>query len=69
MPELWSVERLADVSGFSGSHIRYLLRKGKVEGSKVGRAWLITEAEAKRFLAERKRELEQKLEQVEGVEL
>jgi len=65
MPELWSVERLADASGFSGSHVRYLLRKDKIKGSKVGRAWLIEEDEAKRFLGERKEELKQKLEQMD----
>jgi hypothetical protein len=63
--ELWTVNRLSEVTGLSGGHISLLFRQGEIKGEKVGRSWVATDEEAKRWMAERKEELKQKLEQMD----
>jgi hypothetical protein len=62
---LWTVEKLADASGLSGAQVRWLLRQGTIEGDKLGRAWVVTDTEARRWLAERKAGLEQQAEKID----
>ncbi len=52
--KLWTTKELAEAAGVDASHIRLLLIDGKLKGSKVGRDWTIPDAEAQRFIAERK---------------
>jgi len=52
--ELWSVRDLADMAGVTTSYIRRLVRLGKILGHKVGRDWVISRSEARRWLQERK---------------
>lgn len=48
----WTTRRLAQASGLSTARIRQLLIVGRdLHGRKVGRDWLVSDAEARRWLA------------------
>lgn len=48
----WTTRRLAQASGLSTARIRQLLIVGRdLHGRKVGRDWLVSDAEAHRWLA------------------
>ena len=50
----WTVKELAVASGLTPARIRQLLIAGReLRGEKVGRDWMIRDAEARRWLAER----------------
>ena len=51
--ELWSTSELAEAVGVSRERVRQLVVSGEIDGHKVGRTWVIPEAEARRWLAER----------------
>ena len=52
MNEEWlTTDEAAQISGLSSSHIRYLLRNGKVQGKKLGRDWLTTRSFIQEYLA------------------
>lgn len=52
-PKLWTVQELANEAHFTMRRIRQLLQEGKISGFKAGRDWLVSDEEARRFLAER----------------
>lgn len=45
----------AELSGLSHSHLRLLVRQGKIWGQKIGRDWLTTEAAIQTYLATERR--------------
>ena len=48
----WTTATLAEASGYTTSRIRQLLIEGRdLVGYKVGRDWIVTDAEARRWLA------------------
>ena len=49
--ELISLAEAARISGLSHSHLRLLVRQGKVWGTKIGRDWLTTEEAIRAYLA------------------
>ena len=51
MSEWISVKEAAEWTRYSESHIRYLLRKGEVEGRKFGRDWFTTKEALQEYIA------------------
>jgi hypothetical protein len=51
----WTVKELAGRAGLNPSRIRQLLLTGEIKGFKRGPIWLIPNAEAERWLENRKR--------------
>jgi excisionase family DNA binding protein len=49
--DLISLQKAAGRTGLSASHLRLLVRQGKVWGIKVGRDWLTTERAVREYLA------------------
>jgi hypothetical protein len=49
--DLISLAEAARTSGLSHSHLRLLVRQGKVWGTKIGRDWLTTEEAIRAYLA------------------
>jgi excisionase family DNA binding protein len=50
-PILITTEQAATLSSLSSSHLRLLLRRGRIPGVKVGRDWLTTEEGVLNYLA------------------
>ncbi|MFP4395538.1 MAG: helix-turn-helix domain-containing protein [Anaerolineales bacterium] len=50
---LWSTAELAEKSGLTSRQIRNLINAGKIEAQNVGRNWVVSDEEARRFLKER----------------
>jgi len=48
--ELISLEEASKHSGLSASHLRLMLRRGKIWGMKISRDWLTTEKAVKEYL-------------------
>ena len=48
--KLISVERAAEISGFTTGWIRKLLRRGEIRGVKQGRDWYTTETYVREYL-------------------
>ena len=48
---LISLAEAAELSGMSQSHIRLLVRTGKISGKKIGRNWVTTEESLRNYLA------------------
>jgi len=44
-----TVQEAAEQMGYHPDHLRRLLRKGKVEGERIGQVWLISHAEVDRI--------------------
>jgi excisionase family DNA binding protein len=59
---IWTTAELAKQANLTQRHVRRLVKAGIIQGSKVGRDWIIFEDEAKRFLEER-----QKIEKTEDL--
>ena len=53
--ELITLKQAAKLSGLSYSHIRYLVRTGKIEARKLGRDWFTTEQAVNEYLAQDRR--------------
>lgn len=54
--EEWiTVPEAAKISGYSESHLRYLLREGKLNGRKVGRDWVTTRQAIEEYVARKPR--------------
>lgn len=53
--QLITLADAAELSGLSRSHLRLLVRQGKVWGTKLGRDWLTTEAAVQRYLSTERR--------------
>ena len=51
--EFWTTTQLAEAAKLDRSHIRYLIRHGKIAAKKTGRDWVVSDEEARRFLAAR----------------
>ena len=51
MPDWLSTKEAAEYSGYSQSHICYLLRKGKLKGRQFGRDWFTTKEALDEYLA------------------
>ena len=66
MANLVLVAQAAQVSEYSAIHIRLLLRKGLVEGQKVGGIWLVDLDDLKRYEEEMKRLGPQKFDPTRG---
>ena len=49
--DLISLAEAAELSGMSQSHIRLLVRTGKILGKKIGRNWVTTEESLRNYLA------------------
>jgi excisionase family DNA binding protein len=45
-----SVKAAAEYSGYSPQYLRRLLRKGQLEGDKIGQVWLIRKASIDKYL-------------------
>lgn len=50
----WTTVRLAEATGLTSDYIRQLLNQGIIKGEKVGRDWLVSDSEARRWMALRK---------------
>lgn len=49
-PTEWiTTSQAAELLGYDYAHIRYLLRKGKLQGFKMGRDWLVSCASAQTY--------------------
>ena len=53
--DLISLAEAAELSGMSQSHIRLLVRTGKILGKKIGRNWVTTEQSLRIYLAMERR--------------
>jgi hypothetical protein len=51
LEELISLERAAEQCGLSHSHLRLLVRRGEVWGTKIGRNWVTTAQAVREYLA------------------
>jgi hypothetical protein len=49
----WTTKMLAERASVSTGFIRQELIAGKIKGEKIGRDWIISDEEAKRWLRER----------------
>ena len=49
----WTTNDLANAAGVDPARIRQLLLEGALRGEKLGRDWLVPNAEAKRWLESR----------------
>lgn len=49
----WTTKELAAAAGLTDSRIRQLLIAKEIKGEKNGRDWMVNNAEAQRWLAER----------------
>jgi excisionase family DNA binding protein len=46
-PTEWiTTKQAASLMGYDYAHVRYLLRKGKIQGMKIGRDWLVEKESA-----------------------
>jgi hypothetical protein len=52
--QLISLKKAAENSGYHPDYLGYLIRKGKLEGKKIGHNWFTTEKAVKKFLASQK---------------
>jgi excisionase family DNA binding protein len=50
----WTVKELAERAGLNPSRIRQLLLAGEIKGYKRGPSWLVLNAEAQRWLENRR---------------
>ncbi|MFI5258849.1 MAG: hypothetical protein ACHQ01_04480 [Candidatus Limnocylindrales bacterium] len=50
--DLLSLREAAARTGVSASHLRLLVRTGRVEGQRVGSYWITTEAAVRAYLAD-----------------
>ena len=48
---LISVESASRISNLSIRHLRLLLEQGKIKGKKIGRDWITTKDEVKKYLS------------------
>ena len=52
IPELWNVEKAAEVIGVTEGRVRQMLREGEMKGRKVNdRAWIMDPKEVERMAA------------------
>jgi len=51
LEELISLEKAAEQCGLSHSHLRLLVRRGEVWGTKIGRNWVTTAQAVREYLA------------------
>lgn len=49
--QLITLSEAAEKTGLSHSHLRLLVRHGKVWGTKLGHSWVTTETAVRRYLA------------------
>ena len=52
--KLISLKKAAENTGYHPDYLGYLIRRGKLEGKKIGRNWFTTEKSVKDFLAAQK---------------
>jgi excisionase family DNA binding protein len=52
---LISLAEAAELSGLSQGHLRLLVSRGKIWGTKIGRNWVTTETAVKEYLATERR--------------
>jgi len=53
--QLITLSQAAKISGLSHSHLRLLVRQGKIWGTRVGFGWVTTEAAVRKYLATERR--------------
>jgi|AMZC01.1.fsa_nt_AMZC01001461.1_18 hypothetical protein len=53
--KLITLSQAAKISGLSHSHLRLLVRQGKIWGTRVGFGWVTTEAAVRKYLASERR--------------
>jgi hypothetical protein len=51
LDDLIDLDRAANYSGLSASHLRLLVRRGVIWGKKLGRTWFTTEPEVRRYVS------------------
>jgi len=49
-----SLKQASKISGYHPDYLSYLIRKGKIEGKKIGRDWFTTEEAVKNYLLSKK---------------
>jgi len=49
-----SLRQASEISGYHPDYLSYLIRKGKIEGRKIGRDWFTTEESVKSYLSSKK---------------
>lgn len=54
--EILRVSEAAKITGFSTQHMRLLIRRGELAGTKIGRDWIIPKESLSSFLARRNTE-------------
>lgn len=54
MAKLISLKKAAKISGYAPDYLGYLIRKGKLEGKRVGRDWFTTEEALRAYLLTKK---------------
>jgi excisionase family DNA binding protein len=52
LDELISLQEAAELSGLSAGHIRLLVRRGAIWGTKIGRNWVTTAQAVEEYLAQ-----------------
>jgi len=55
---VWTASRLSQEAGLTRQHITRLLRTGKIKGEKLTSGWIINDEDAKKFLDEKKKQLQ-----------
>ena len=53
--QLITLSEAAELSGLSHSHLRLLVRQGRIWGARLGFGWVTTEAAVKKYLATERR--------------
>lgn len=53
MPDFLTTAETADLLGFTVQHVRRLVRNGQLQGSKMGRDWVIFRESVDAFVADR----------------
>ena len=52
--ELISLKEASKISGYHPDYLSYLIRKGKIEGKRIGRDWFTTEKAIRTYLSTKK---------------
>jgi len=53
MSGLISLNEASKISGYHQDYLSYLIRKNKLNGEKIGRAWCVTEDDLRKFILEK----------------
>lgn len=48
----WTTQQLAEAANLTDRHVRFLIKHDQIKAERFGRAWMIEDEEAQRFLKE-----------------